>query len=384
MNYIYLDNNASTKTDPRVVEKMLPWFNESYANPANFLNGFGRKAECAVQNSREFIADYFHATAPDKIIFTSGATESNNLVLLSAVRNYRKRKKHVITTGIEHASVLNVCKCLEQEGVEITRLPVAPNGLVNIKQIEKSIREDTVLISVMAANNEIGTIQPIKEIGKLAERYNILFHTDATQILAGSRLDLAEVKADFMTFSGHKIHGPKGIGGLYYNSDRVSLAPMIRGGGQEFGCRAGTQNVPGIVGMAEAFRILEDGVEEFSERVRSLRNLLLGGFRERFDVSVNGSMESRIPSNLNLFIPGVSSLALAAELPEIVFSVASSCTFMSGAQSHVLKALGCDEERISQSVRFGLSRFTTEKEIAYTIRRVARVVGKRKGEMKNG
>jgi len=362
MKSIYLDNNASTRMDPVVFEATIPYHLEDYSNPSSVLHKGGIKASSAITKSRESIADYLNVFAED-IIFTSGATESNNLAIRGAVNASKKVRKHIITSCVEHDSVLEVCRSLEKQGVAVTYIPVDKNGLVSVDDIEKAITNDTLLISIIAANNEIGTIQPIDEIGKLASSRKIIFHTDATQYLPTGKLNLSQLKADLVSFSGHKFYGPKGVGCLYVNSDKPKIESQILGGQQQRNIRSGTMNTPGIVGIGVATKLLYENAKAENHRISSLRDNLLELISRSNTVIVNGSMENRIPSNINITIPGVSALALAARVPEVMFSAGSACATASGNGSHVLKSLGLSDELIKCSIRLSIGRFTTNDEI---------------------
>lgn len=363
MEEIYLDNNASTQVDPAVTEAMLPFFSKMYANPSSGLHAMGHLAAEAVRKARSTIADCLRIVCPEDILFTSGATESNNLAIKGIVQSSHKTEKHIITSVFEHESILAVCKELEEQGVSVTYIPTSKDGFVSISDIEASLTKNTVLVSIMAANNEIGTIQPIQQIGDLLAGYGIPFHTDAVQLISTGYMKLDRIKADLVTFSAHKIYGAKGVGGLFYNSDKLRLAPQMLGGKQQFGIRSGTFNVPSIVGMATAFSLLERLADEEFERILFLRNRMLDLLSCGEDVLVNGSMTERIPSNLNITLPGIPALALAKELPRIMFSAGSACSSTSGEASHVLRAIGVSNDMISCSIRLSLGRFTTEAEI---------------------
>jgi len=369
MKSIYLDYNASTQVDNSVLEAMLPFFTENYCNPSNTLHEYGAKALEAIENSQEIIARYL-GVFPEDIVFTSGATESNNLAIRGVLEASGKDRKHIITSKIEHPSVIETCAALERRGVTVTYVPVDKNGLVSIEDIRNSITDNTLLISIMAANNEIGTIQPIEEIGDLAVRENILFHTDATQYFPTGRTDLRKIKADLISFSGHKFYGPKGVGCLYINSDRVKIEPQIWGGRHQRNIRSGTMNVPSIVGIGVATDILYRNAEKENLRIANLRDTLLKLISKENPIIVNGSMIDRIPSNLNITIPGVSALALTAIVPDVIFSAGSACSVSSKNVSYVLKSVGLDDESIKCSIRLSLGKFTTEDEIQYAAKKL--------------
>jgi len=362
MKFIYLDNNASTPTDRAVVDAIVPFFTEIYSNPSSTLHMHGNMALESIREAQETIAEYLGVYGED-IIFTSGATESNNLAIKGAIYASAKPKKHIITSLIEHECVLETCRALEVQGVDITYVSVNKDGFVDVSEIEAAITEDTVLISIMTANNEIGTIQPIQKIGELAASKNIPFHTDATQYISTGMLNLRHLKADLVSFSGHKYYAPKGIGCLYVNTDSVKIEPQILGGHQQRNYRSGTMNVPGIVGISVATRLAYINAEEENRRIARQRDMLLELISKDIEVIVNGSMLDRIHSNLNISIPGVSAIALSGKVPDVMFSAGSACATSNGNFSHVLKALGLDDDLIKCSIRLSLGRFTTDDDV---------------------
>lgn len=378
---IYLDNNASTKVDPRVLETMLPFFSEHYANPSNIFHIGGEAASSAIDHAKDVIAEFFGITDSNRIFFTSGATESNNLAIRGVIEASEKKRKHIITSNIEHDSVLSICKYYERHGTSVTYVAADSNGFISPSSVEAAVCDDTVLISIMAANNEIGTIQPIDEVSRVALKHNIPFHCDATQYISLGTLDLTQTQIDLLTFSAHKIYGAKGVGGLYVNRNKVKLTPLILGGHQQFGIRSGTYNTPGIIGMAEAIRIIANEGKEENQRIGRLRNYLLKAISSELNVIVNGSMKNRIPSNLNITIPGVPAIALAAATPNVMFSFGSACSASNNEASHVLRAIRISPELSRCSIRLSLGRFSTEEDIniaAVAITNSAKAIIKRK------
>lgn len=383
METIYLDNNATTKIDEEVLKAMLPYMTEIYGNASSVLNSFGQAAAKAVVQSQNILADCFDADSKDDFIFTSGATESNNLAISGVIQAYHKKNPHIIVSTIEHPSILQVCKYWEKHGVTCTYLPVDQLGRVCIGDVEAAIRENTILISVMSANNEIGTIQPIEEIGQIARKNGIFFHTDATQYLYYKIINVRKLPVDLISFSGHKIHGPKGIGALYVNSRvRRKLMPQIRGGGQQKNLRSGTLNVAGIVGLAKAVEILTLCQEETNRTILELRNYFLNELKKNHLLFVNGDLKNRLPNNLNLYFPNVSALQLASNLPNLAFSMGSACSSEKGESSHVLKEIRLGEIDIRNSLRFGLSKYTTFREIDMAVKSIDQVLNDIKEDKK--
>ncbi|HXG50563.1 MAG TPA: IscS subfamily cysteine desulfurase [candidate division Zixibacteria bacterium] len=370
---IYMDNHATTPVDPRVLEAMLPYFTEKFGNAASRNHSFGWESEAAVDLAREQISRLIHAGSPREIIFTSGATESDNLALKGVAAANSDKGNHIITSVIEHKAVLDCCRSLERQGWRVTYLPVDRAGLVDIEQLREAVTSKTVLISIMIANNEIGTIEPVREIGRIAKEKGILFHTDATQAVGRIPVDVQEMGIDLLSLSAHKMYGPKGAGALYVRSTRprVKIAPLIEGGGQEKGIRSGTLNVPGIVGLGKACEIAREEQSAESRRLGALRDKLareiLAGLD---DVSVNGHSTERLPGNLNLSFAGVEGESLLMALKEIAVSTGSACTSASLEPSHVLRAIGLRDELAHAAIRFGIGRFNTEEEVDYTARRV--------------
>ena len=373
---IYLDYSATTPVDPRVAEKMIPYLTELFGNPASRSHPFGWTAEKAVEDAREEVAKLVNAD-PKEIIWTSGATESNNLAIKGAAHFYSGKGKHVITVKTEHKAVLDTVRELEREGFEATYLDVQENGLIDLEVLKAAIRPDTVVVSVMFVNNEIGVIQPIAEIGEICREKGIIFHVDAAQATGKVDIDLAKLKVDLMSFCAHKTYGPKGIGALYVRrKPRVRLEAQMHGGGHERGLRSGTLATHQIVGMGEAFRIarLEMGAE--TERIRSLRDKLWKGLQDIEEVHLNGDFERRIAGNLNVSFNFVEGESLIMAIKDLAVSSGSACTSASLEPSYVLKALGRNDELAHSSIRFTIGRFTTEEEIDYTIKLLHEKIGK--------
>ncbi len=378
---IYLDYHATTPVDPRVLEVMLPWFTEQFGNAISLTHSFGIQADAVVRVSRENIAQAIGAQ-PNEIVFTSGATESTNLAVKGVAHRYREYGNHIITSSIEHKAVLEPCKTLEEEGFSITRLPVNREGFINLDELADAITEKTILVSIMHANNEIGTIQDIKSIGEICRARGVLFHTDGTQAIGKLPFDVNTLNVDLASFSSHKMYGPKGSGGLYIRSSspRAHLKSQICGAGHEQGLRSGTLNVPGIVGMAKALEIAVAEMEQETKHCSSLRNMLLQGLQSGIDdVHVNGPdplsfPEKRLPGNLNVSFPGVESDPLMMSIRDVAVSTSSACSTGSLQASHVLQALGLEPALLNSSIRFGIGRFTTTEEIEYAIQRFTETV----------
>ena len=373
---IYMDNHATTRVDPRVLEAMLPYLDQIYGNAASRNHRFGWEAEEAVEKGRKQVADLINASAKE-IIFTSGATESDNLAIKGVAWMYREKGNHIITAPTEHKAVLDTCKRLEKEGLQVTYLPVQKDGLINLDDLKAALTDRTILVSVMAANNEIGVLQPIAEIGKLCHERGILFHTDAVQGVGKIPLDVQAMDIDLMSISAHKMYGPKGVGALYVRrkNPRVQLTPILDGGGHERGMRSGTLNVPGIVGLGKACEVSQQEMERESARLRAMRDRLRDGILAQLDeVYINGSMEHRLPNNLNLSFAYVEGESLLMGINDIAVSSGSACTSATLEPSYVLKALGVSDELAHTSIRFGLGRFNTEEEVDYVIGRVVETV----------
>ena len=374
---VYLDNQATTPTDPRVVDAMLPYFTEKFGNPHSRSHAYGWEAEEAMETARKQVADIIGAN-PKEIIFTSGATESNNLAIKGVAGFYKDKKNHIVTVRTEHKCVLDTCRHLEQDGFDVTYLPVGKTGLIDLDELRGAITERTLLVSIMAASNEIGIIQPMVEIGQICRENGVFFHTDCAQAVCKIPLDVNEMNIDLMSISGHKIYGPMGIGALYVRRrPRVRLRAQIDGGGQERGMRSGTLPTPLCVGMGEACRIAQEEMASESERVRMLRDKLYRGLTSRFaDLHVNGDLDRGLPGNLNLSFAYVEGESLMMAIKDVAVSSGSACTSASLEPSYVLRALGVDEEMAHTSIRFGIGRFTTEAEIDFAIATIAEHVDK--------
>ena len=369
---IYLDNNATTRTDPRVVEAMLPFFTDVFGNAASRSHPFGWAAEEAVDRAREQVARVIGAD-PKEIIFTSGATESDNLAIKGVAEMYADKGDHVITLVTEHKAVLDACKRLEKDGKRVTYLPVRPDGLVDLDALKAAIEEKTILVSIMAANNEIGVIQPLAEIGKICRERGVLFHSDAVQAYGKVPLSVQEMNIDLASITAHKIYGPKGVGALYVRrrNPRVRLSAQMDGGGHERGFRSGTLNVPGIVGLGKAAELMQEEMAAETERLTFLRDKLKRGIMDAIDETyVNGHETLRLPGNMNISFNYVEGESLLMGLKDIALSSGSACTSASLEPSYVLKALGVGDELAHSSLRFGLGRFTTEEEVDYVVNRV--------------
>jgi cysteine desulfurase len=373
---IYMDNHATTRVDPRVLEEMLPYFCETYGNAASRNHPFGWEAEKAVQQARERIAKLIGAESKE-IIFTSGATESDNLAIKGVAEMYREKGDHIITCVTEHKAVLDTCKRLEKRGFTVTYLPVQKDGLINLDQLKSAFTDKTILVSIMAANNEIGVIQPIEEIGKLCREHGVLFHSDATQGVGKMPIDVNKQSIDLLSISAHKMYGPKGVGALYVRrkNPRVQLVAQMDGGGHERGFRSGTLAVQNIVGLGKACEIaLNEGAKEACH-LAGLRNRLKDKITAELDeVYINGSMEHRLSSNLNMSFAYVEGESLLMGINDIAVSSGSACTSATLEPSYVLKALGAADEIAHSSIRFGLGRFNTEAEIDYVAARVVETV----------
>src|SRR5213594_3545922 len=373
---IYMDYHATTPVDPRVVEAMVPYFTEHFGNAASRNHPFGWEAEEAVEKARKQIGDLIGANAKE-IVFTSGATESDNLAIKGVAEMYRETGNHIITCVTEHKAVIDTCKRLEKEGYRVTYLPVQKDGRVSLDALSGAITDKTILITIMAANNEIGVLQPIAEIGAIAKEKGILFHTDAVQAVGKVPFDINKVKADLVSMSGHKIYGPKGVGALYVRrrNPRVLLAAQIDGGGHERGMRSGTLNVPGIVGIGKAAEICKAEMTTEAKRLSALRDRLNEALHKNLDeIYINGSMEHRLPHNLNISFAYVEGESLLMGINDVAVSSGSACTSASLEPSYVLKALGAGDDLAHSSIRFGLGRWTKKEEVDYVADKLATVV----------
>jgi cysteine desulfurase len=375
---IYMDNHATTPLDPRVLEAMMPFLTNKFGNAASRNHSFGWSAEEAVENARQQVASLVGATAKE-IIFTSGATESDNLMIKGVAEMYREKGNHIITQAIEHKAVLDTCKNLEKHGFEVTYLPVQRDGRVNPEDVRKAIKPTTILICIMYANNEIGVVNPIQEIGKLAKEHGIIFAVDGVQAVGKIPVDVQKDNIDLLAISAHKLYGPKGVGALYVRrrNPRVQLSAIIDGGGHERGMRSGTLNVPGIVGLGKASELCHQEMAEESVRLAGLRERLRVGLEAKLDeVFINGSMEHRLPNNLNMSFAYVEGESLLMGINDVAVSSGSACTSATLEPSYVLKALGVGEDLAHTSIRFGLGRFTTQEEVDYVIDKMVQVVTK--------
>ena len=374
---VYLDFHATTPVDPLVLEAMLPYFTEQFGNPASRQHAYGWEAQKAVETARQQVASLIGASAQE-IVFTSGATESNNLAIKGVAHALRDRGDHIVTVATEHKSVLDSCKRLEREGCRVTRLGVDREGFIDLGELGAAITERTILISVMAANNEIGVLQSLAEIGALAQQRGVLFHSDAAQAAGKVPLDVAQLGVDLLSLTGHKYYGPKGAGALYVRrrKPKLALSCQIDGGGHENGLRSGTLNVPGIVGLGRAAEICREKMPVEGARLAGLRDRLFAGLqREVSGVRMNGpSGDRRLPHNLHVSFDDVEGEALVMALGDIAVSTGSACSSGSQAPSHVLQAIGATGERAGASIRFGLGRTTTDAEIDFAIERVSAVV----------
>ena len=373
---IYLDYSATTPVDPRVAEKMIPYLVEKFGNPASRSHGFGWEAEAAVEAAREEVAKLVNAD-PKEIVWTSGATESNNLAIKGAANFYSSKGKHIVTVKTEHKAVLDTCRELERQGFEVTYLEVLENGLLDLEVFKAALRPDTILVSVMFVNNEIGVIQPIAEIGEICREKGIVFHVDSAQATGKVEIDLSSLKVDLMSFSAHKTYGPKGIGALYIRrKPRIRLEAQMHGGGHERGFRSGTLATHQIVGMGEAFRIARLEMENENKRIKALRDRLFKGLSDIEQVFINGDMEHRVPHNLNISFAYIEGESMLMAIKDLAVSSGSACTSASLEPSYVLRALGREDELAHSSIRFTLGRFTTEEEIDYAIKLLHEKIGK--------
>ena len=375
---IYMDYHATTPMDPRVFEAMKPYFMETFGNAASRNHSFGWQAEEAVEKSRKQIADLIGAN-PKEIVFTSGATESNNLAIKGVAEMYAEKGNHIITAATEHKAVLDTCKRLEKHGIRVTYLPVQSNGLIDLDMLKDAITDKTILVTIMYANNEIGVLQNMAEIGKIAKSKGVLVHSDATQAVGKVPVNVTKDNVDLMSLTGHKIYGPKGAGALYVRrkSPRVQITAQMDGGGHERGMRSGTLNVPGIAGLGEACALCQAEMPEESKRMAYLRDKLRNKLESQLDeVYINGSMEHRLPNNLNMSFAYVEGESLLMGINDIAVSSGSACTSATLEPSYVLKALGAGDDLAHSSIRFGLGRFNTEEQVDYVADKVIDVVKK--------
>ena len=373
---IYLDYSATTPVDPRVAEKMIPWLTENFGNPASRSHAFGWEAEEAVENARSEVAKLVNCD-PKEIVWTSGATESDNLAIKGAAYFYKTKGKHLVTMKTEHKAVLDTMRELERQGFEVTYLDPKPDGLIDLEAFKAALRPDTIVVSIMHVNNEIGVIQPIAELGEILRPKGIIFHVDAAQSTGKAPIDLAALKVDLMSFSAHKTYGPKGIGALYIRrKPRVRLEAQMHGGGHEKGFRSGTLPTHQIVGMGEAFRLARVEMDAERERIRMLRDRLLAGFGDMEEIYVNGDLEHRVPHNLNVSFNYVEGESLIMGMKELAVSSGSACTSASLEPSYVLRALGRNDELAHSSIRFTLGRFTTEEDIDFAVKLIKERIGK--------
>ena len=373
---IYMDNHATTRPDPRVIEEMMPYFGEKFGNAASRNHEFGWVAEQAVEQARERIAKLIGATSKE-IIFTSGATESDNLAIKGVAEMYKEKGNHIITQAIEHKAVLDTCKRLEKYGFRVTYLPVQKDGRIDLDDLKRSMDDKTILVTIMAANNEIGALQPIREIGALCHERGVLFHTDAVQAIGKVPFNVIQDNVDLASITAHKLYGPKGVGALYVRrkNPRVQLVAQIDGGGHERGMRSGTLNVPGIVGLGKACEIATNGMAEEAKKLAALRDRLKDAIMGQLDECyINGSIEHRLPGNLNISFAYVEGESLLMGINDIAVSSGSACTSATLEPSYVLKALGAGDDLAHSSIRFGLGRFNTEAEVDYVAERVVDTV----------
>jgi len=376
MKPLYMDSQATTSLDPRVLDTMMPYLTNFYGNPHSRTHQYGWESEAAMETAREQVANLIGAD-PKEIIWTSGATESNNITVKGVGRFYASKKKHVITTQTEHKCVLDSCRILESEGVDVTYLPVKTDGLVDMEQLEAAMRPDTSLVSVMTVNNEIGVIQPVEEIGKLCRSKKIFFHTDAAQAVGKIPMDVNKMNIDLMSISGHKVYGPKGVGALYVRRrPRVRVEPIQSGGGQERGLRSGTVPTPLVVGLGAACALAQDEMDYDHDHVTRLSNILVDGLTSQLPNVVRNGGTSLYPGCVNLSFHCVEGESLLMALKDVALSSGSACTSASLEPSYVLRALGAEEDMAHSSIRFGIGRFTSQEEVEYTIQRTVKEVSR--------
>ncbi|MBF0193565.1 MAG: IscS subfamily cysteine desulfurase [Magnetococcales bacterium] len=372
---IYMDNQATTPVDPRVLELMLPWFTEKFGNPASSSHSFGWEADTAVKKARKQVADLIGAD-PKEIVFTSGATESDNIAIIGSANFHKDRGNHIITLVSEHKAVLDSCRHLESEGFDVTYLPVQTNGIVDLDVLAAAFTDKTILVTVMAANNEIGVIQPLTEIGALCKERKVYFHTDAAQGVGKCPIDVNAMNIDLLSISGHKFYAPKGVGALYVRRrPRVRVKPVMFGGGHERGIRSGTLPTPLLVGLGAACEIAQQDMESDNKRVFALRERMRHGIMEQLThVELNGDLEQRLAGNLNISFNYVEGESLMMAIKDVAVSSGSACTSASLEPSYVLRALGVNEEMAHTSIRFGLGRFSTEEEVDFVVKTIVKAV----------
>ena len=371
---IYLDNSATTKLDKEVLKEMLPYLQENYGNPSSAYR-IGRENKAIIENARKQVAGILNANT-EEIYFTSGGSESDNMALKGVAFANQDKGKHIITSKIEHPAVLDTCKELERQGFEITYINVDKNGIIDLKQLEASIREDTILISIMFANNEIGTIEPIKNIGMIAKKCNVLFHTDSVQAIGNIKIDVKELGIDLLSLSAHKFYGPKGIGALYVR-DGINFRKYLNGGHQERNKRAGTENVAGIVGLGKAIALAYNNFEDKNKYLYDLRKYLKNEIKNNIqDIRINGDMEKRLPGNINIFVKGVEADNILTELDKrgIFISTGSACTTGSIESSHVLKAIGLSDTEAHSSIRISIGKYNTKDELKYFVKELKDII----------
>ena len=376
MNKIYLDNNSTTQIDPNVLEHMIPYFNEKYGNPSSQSHAFGWEASAAVEIAREQVAQIINAKN-DEIVFTSGATESNNLAIYGLYEGLFSKNFEIITSEIEHKAVLDVCKKISKRGHKVHYLKPDKNGIISLEEFKKTINKNVKVVSIMHANNEIGTIQPIKKIGKLCKSKNIIFHVDAAQSVGKINIDVKDMNIDLLSISSHKIYGPKGIGALFINSSnkKINIEPIIVGGSQEKNFRSGTLPSPMIVGFGMACKIAKKNFESDQQRIKTLSNKLIQKISQKFpETIINGSKSQRIPGNINLTFPFLNGISIINSIPEIAISSGSACSSSNPNSSHVLKSIGLDKNYINSTIRIGIGKFNSDEHIEIAIKSITKAI----------
>ena len=376
MNKIYLDNNSTTQIDPNVLEHMIPYFNEKYGNPSSQSHAFGWEASAAVEIAREQVAQIINAKN-DEIVFTSGATESNNLAIYGLFEGLFSKNFEMVTSEIEHKAVLDVCKKISKRGHKVHYLKPDKNGIISLEEFKKTINKNVKVVSIMHANNEIGSIQPIKKIGKLCKSKNIIFHVDAAQSVGKINIDVKEMNIDLLSISSHKIYGPKGIGALFINSSnkKINIEPIIVGGSQEKNFRPGTLASPMIVGFGMACKIAKENFESDQQRIKTLSNKLIQKISQKFpETIINGSKSQRIPGNVSLTFPFLKGISIINSLPEIAVSSGSACSSSNPNSSHVLKSIGLDKNYINSTIRIGIGKFNSDEHIEIAIKSITKAI----------